>query len=51
VTFEKQGKHTLLTIRHSGLPDGSSAKEHEKGWNFILDRFGALIAGGSLPAK
>jgi uncharacterized protein YndB with AHSA1/START domain len=51
VTFEKQGKHTLLTVRHSGLPDGSSAKEHEKGWNFILDRFGALIAGGSLPAK
>jgi uncharacterized protein YndB with AHSA1/START domain len=51
VTFEKQGNHTLLAIRHSGLPDGSSAKKHEKGWNFILDRFGARITDGITSAK
>jgi len=47
VTFEKRGQGTLMTLRHSGLPDDDMARAHEKGWNSILDKFGDRYVGGS----
>jgi uncharacterized protein YndB with AHSA1/START domain len=39
VTFKKQGKETLMTLVHTGLPDTNGGKGHEKGWNFFLGNF------------
>jgi uncharacterized protein YndB with AHSA1/START domain len=40
VTFKKQGKDTLMTLVHSGLPDTNQGKGHEKGWTMFLGKFG-----------
>ena len=47
VTFEKKGAGTLMTLRHSGLPNDDMATAHEKGWKSILERFADLSVGGS----
>ena len=39
VTFRKKGEGTLMTLLHSGLPNETMAKAHEKGWNSIFDKF------------
>ena len=39
VTFKKQGKDTLMTLVHSGLPDTDGGRGHEKGWNYFLGMF------------
>jgi uncharacterized protein YndB with AHSA1/START domain len=39
VTFQKKGKHTLMTLVHSGLPDTDGGRSHNKGWNYFLDGF------------
>jgi uncharacterized protein YndB with AHSA1/START domain len=39
VTFKKQGEDTLMTLRHSDLPDDELARSHEKGWNYFLGMF------------
>jgi uncharacterized protein YndB with AHSA1/START domain len=41
VTFKKQGKDTLMTLVHSGLPDTDSGRSHDKGWNYFLGIFHA----------
>ena len=45
LTFEKQGKDTLMVLVHSDLPDSDGGRGHEKGWNYFLgifpDQFGA----------
>ena len=47
VTFEQKGDGTLLTVRHSGLPNEGTATAHEKGWISISDRLSHIFAGGS----
>ena len=39
VTFAQQGKETLMTLVHSGLPDTDAGRGHEKGWNFFMGNF------------
>ena len=39
VTFAAQGKGTLMTLTHSGLPDAEVAKGHLSGWNHFLGLF------------
>lgn len=39
VTFKKKGRHTLMTLLHTGLPNNERAKGHEGGWNYFLDKF------------
>lgn len=39
VTFKKQGKGTLMTLVHTGLPDTKEGRSHEKGWNYFLGLF------------
>ena len=47
VTFQTKGEGTLMTLRHSGLPNDDMARAHETGWNSIFDRFGNAIVSGS----
>jgi uncharacterized protein YndB with AHSA1/START domain len=51
VTFEKKGEGTLLTLRHSGLPNEAMANAHEKGWNSLVDKFSNIFVGGSPRRK
>ena len=45
VTLEPQGDDTVLTLRHTGLPDDALGRQHAEGWSFIVgaiaERFGA----------
>ena len=47
LTFEEKGKHTLMTLVHSGLPDTDGGRSHNKGWNFFLDGFLGQFTEGS----
>jgi uncharacterized protein YndB with AHSA1/START domain len=38
VTLEADSGGTLLSLRHSGLPDGESAELHEQGWRHFTAR-------------
>ena len=39
VTFAADGKDTLMTLVHSGLPNNSNGLAHDKGWNMMLPNF------------
>jgi len=39
VTFTPQGKNTLMTLVHEGLPDTDGGRGHENGWRFFLGGF------------
>ena len=39
LTFKKKGTDTLMTLVHSGLPDGDEGRAHEKGWNYFVNGF------------
>lgn len=47
VTFKKQGKDTLMTLVHTGLPDTKEGRSHEKGWNFFLGTFPEQFNAGA----
>jgi hypothetical protein len=36
VTFEPRGDQTEVTLRHSGVPDDESGRQHQEGWTWIL---------------
>ena len=39
VTFDKKENGTLMTLVHTGLPDTSSGRDHQDGWNYFMDLF------------
>lgn len=43
VTFATRGGHTLLTLRHSGLPNEEARALHDGGWTRCLDRFSTAL--------
>ena len=45
LTLRPDGDGTLLTLRHTGLPDGSSAAMHEEGWTSFTGRLQAVVRG------
>jgi uncharacterized protein YndB with AHSA1/START domain len=45
ITLEPEGDHTVLTLRHSGLPL-PALDAHRDGWNHYLDRLTIRAAGG-----
>ncbi len=50
---ETDGGATILTLRHSGLPDGESAALHEEGWRFFTARLATAVTGedpGPMPS-
>ena len=36
LTLEPQGERTVVTLRHSNLPDDAMGRRHEEGWGFVL---------------
>jgi uncharacterized protein YndB with AHSA1/START domain len=46
ITLEADGEGTVLTLRHSGLPDDAAAAMHEEGWAFFTGRLVTLAGGG-----
>jgi len=45
---------TLLSLRHSGLPDGESAALHDEGWRMFTRRLTVAVQGGDpgpMPAQ
>ena len=46
MTLEEDGAATVLSLRHSGLPDGESAALHQEGWGFFTKRLATATAGG-----
>jgi uncharacterized protein YndB with AHSA1/START domain len=37
ITLEARGGETLLSLRHSGVPDDELGRQHEQGWKWITD--------------
>jgi uncharacterized protein YndB with AHSA1/START domain len=53
LTLQPDGDGTVLSLRHSGLPDGEAAALHEEGWRFFTDRLAIAVRGedpGTMPA-
>src|SRR5262249_18140065 len=46
VTFEKQGRDTLLTLNHANLPDDEPGHKHNGGWSQCMDVFGERFRAG-----
>jgi uncharacterized protein YndB with AHSA1/START domain len=44
VTLEADGDGTLLSLRHSGLPDGEAAALHEQGWRHFTARLASTTS-------
>jgi uncharacterized protein YndB with AHSA1/START domain len=37
LTLEESGQQTLVTLRHTGVPDDDAGRNHADGWTFVLD--------------
>ena len=48
LTLEADGDGTMLSLRHTGLPDGAAAAMHEEGWRHFTTRL-ALAARRADP--
>lgn len=46
ITLRPDGDDTVVTLVHSGLPDGDAADGHETGWRHYLDRLQVAGPGG-----
>jgi uncharacterized protein YndB with AHSA1/START domain len=47
LTFQHEGKQTLLTLRHWNLPDDEMGRRHEQGWGFVLNAVAQRFARGA----
>jgi uncharacterized protein YndB with AHSA1/START domain len=45
LTLESDGEGTVLSLRHSGLPDGAAAAMHEEGWRHFTARLVSVVLG------
>jgi len=46
LTFEPKGEQTLLTLRHTGVPDDDFGRQHADGWGFVLGAIEQRLAKG-----
>ena len=46
ITLQPDGDATILTLRHSGLPNQDSVSLHDGGWQHFLERLAIAAAGG-----
>jgi uncharacterized protein YndB with AHSA1/START domain len=37
LTFEEKDGQTLVTLRHTGVPDDDAGRQHADGWAYVLD--------------
>jgi uncharacterized protein YndB with AHSA1/START domain len=47
LTFQHEGKQTLLTLRHSNVPDDEMGRRHEQGWGFVLNTVAQRFASSA----
>lgn len=45
VTFEPAGDGTMVTLRHSNVPDDEMGRQHKDGWAWALSALGERFAG------
>ena len=36
LTFDPEGKQTVVTLRHTNVPDDEMGRRHAEGWGFVL---------------
>jgi uncharacterized protein YndB with AHSA1/START domain len=46
VTLAADGDGTVLSLRHTGLPDGEAAAMHEEGWRRFTARLAVVLRRG-----
>jgi uncharacterized protein YndB with AHSA1/START domain len=44
ITFEPAGKGTLVTLKHSNVPDDDFGRQHGEGWSYVLGAIEARFA-------
>jgi uncharacterized protein YndB with AHSA1/START domain len=44
ITLEPRGGETLLSLRHSNVPDDKLGRQHEQGWRWITDALADVLA-------
>lgn len=42
LTLEADGEGTVLSLRHTRLPDGEAAAMHEEGWRFFTEHLAVV---------
>ena len=47
VSFSKAGNDTLMVLVHTGLPDNSNGRAHQKGWTYFMDTFPQFFSAGA----
>jgi uncharacterized protein YndB with AHSA1/START domain len=50
ITLTAAGAGTLVTLRHTGLPDADARARHREGWTHFAERL-QLRAGGGDPGR
>jgi uncharacterized protein YndB with AHSA1/START domain len=48
LSFDAKGEQTVMTLRHSNVPDDEMGRRHEQGWGFVL---GAIAERFTRQAK
>ena len=52
ITLRPSGGGSVLSLRHTGLPDGATAALHRQGWTMFTSRLEVLVRGldpGPMP--
>lgn len=49
ITLEPQGERTLVTLRHTGVPDDAMGRQHKDGWTWILSMLAQRFEAGPKP--
>jgi uncharacterized protein YndB with AHSA1/START domain len=47
IVLEPDGPATVLTLRHTGLPDGAPVAMHTEGWTLFTARLAIAVVGGN----
>ena len=50
VAFDPRGDHTMVTLRHSGIPDDDLGRQHQQGWTAILAMLADSLAAQPVTA-
>ena len=50
LTLEPRGDATLVTLRHSNLPDDAMGRQHEDGWGYVLGAIAERFSPGHAAA-
>ncbi len=51
LTLDRQGAGTLVTLRHSGVPDDEAGRKHKEGWDWVLSMLDQSVTKRKSAAK